>query len=439
MVIGMYKETLKSLLLIGLVISSIVLTYQIWNYTPKLTSVESTTTTKSSAIGPRNNDNIRNIFMPFQMVQYKQQAVRGTSDTDTIMEMTDYIVGSQVKKIEKIDNNSKFLSRNLGDSFTIFDYTTDVPDAMYLTSVLNLNKVVDNLSFRRLIVDSRTSETLTLYFISNEKVLKMNTATKSKDFNKLLQQNNKNLDKYTGIITNEKTADEKTNLYAPSSAKHAKAFRYMADRINVEDINNAVLDDKEHVIERNQKDGTTYFSNTGVVSIKNDEIYKYTNLSEESNKRATLRDSLIKSYSFISNHGGFTDDYRLFSVRPDHTINYQMYLSGLPVFNNAGLSEINVIWGERKEYEYRRGLLSTSVAVPSTTKASSLPSAEEVRFALATNKHFRFEDVKQIMLGYKMVKKDPSDMQIQTTLTFTPAWFVEYRGEWKEFKDGRLE
>lgn len=437
--IGMYREILKSLLLIGLVISSIVLTYQIWNYTPKLTNVESTTAQKSSAIGPRNNDNIRNIFMPYQMVNYKQQSIRGTTDSDTMMEMMDYIVGSEVKKSESMDNNSKFLSQNLGNSFIIFDYTTDVPAAMYLTSVLNLNKTVDKLSFRRLIVDSQTGENLTLYFVSTDKVLKLGTSTKSKDFNQLLKQNSKSLLKYTGMITNEKTADEKTNLYAPSSAKHAKAFRYMADRINVEDINNAVLDDKEHVIERNQKDGTTYFSNTGVVSIKNSEIYKYTNLSEESNKRAMLRDSLIKSYSFISNHGGFTDDYRLFSVKPDHTINYQMYLSGLPVFNDIGLSEINVIWGERKEYEYRRGLLSTSVAVPSTTKASSLPTAEEVRFALATNKHFHFNEVKQIMLGYKMVKKDPSEMQIQTTLTFTPGWYVEYRGEWKEFKDGRLE
>jgi len=439
MVIGMFKDVLKSLLLIGLVISSVILTYKIWNFKPELTNVESTLEEKTSTIGPRNNDNVRNIFMPFQMISYKEQNVRGTTDSDAIMEVTDYIAGSKVEKTTLLDNK---LTSEIGDQYVIFDYTTDMPNAMYLTNVLNISsKFSDKHEFKRLIIDSNSRMQLTLYLLSDNQILKVETNAKSAPFKKLLKSYDNRMIKYSGIITNEKTTDEKTNIYAPSNAKHAKAYRYMADRINVEDINNAVLDDKEHVIERTRKNGsTTYFGNTGVVSISNSSIYKYNNLSETDSIKAEPEENVVRSFSFISKHGGFTDDYRLFSVKDkSHSIDYQMFLSDLPVFNLSGLSEINVIWGEKEVYEYRRGLFSTSVAVPSTTSAKDLPSVEKVRYTLASNKNYRFRDVTRILIGYEMKLLKPNDLQIQSTLLFEPSWYVEYDGKWKKFEDGRLK
>jgi len=116
-----------------------------------------------------------------------------------------------------------------------------------------------------------------------------------------------------------------------------------------------------------------------------------------------------------------------------------MFLSDLPVFNLSGLSEINVIWGEKEVYEYRRGLFSTSVAVPSTTSAKDLPSVEKVRYTLASNKNYRFRDVTRILIGYEMKLLKPNDLQIQSTLLFEPSWYVEYDGKWKKFEDGRLK
>lgn len=437
--IGMFKDVLKSLILFSLIISSIVLTYKIWNYTPELTNVESSIEEKIPTIGPRNNDNIRSIFMPFQIISYSEQNVQGTSDSDAIMDLTNYIAGSKVEKMSLLDNK---LSGDIANRYVIFDFTVNMPNAMYLTSVLDLdNKLTNGNMFNRLIIDSESHSELILYLISDKKMLKVQTNAESKPFNKLLNQYNEQMIKYSGIITNEITTDEKTNVYAPSNAKHAKTYRYMADRINVEDINNAVLDEKEHVIERTRKNGsTTYFGNTGVVSITQNSIYKYNNLSQTDSVKREPYNNLVKSFSFISKHGGFTDDYRLFSVyNENNSIDYQMFLSGLPVFNNSGLSEINVTWGDKEIYEYRRGLLSTSVAVPSTTTTKNLPSAEQVRFALASNKHYQFEEVTHLLIGYEMKISEPSDLQIQSTLLFEPNWYVNYKGEWKKFEDGRLK
>lgn len=439
MVIGMFKDVMKSLLLFSLIISSVILTYKIWNYTPELTNVETSPDEKTPTIGPRNNDNIRSIFMPFQMISYEEQNVKGTSDVDAIMDFTDKIAGSKVKKTTLLANN---LTSEIGKKYIIFDFTVNMPNDMYLTSVLNLNnKFVDKHQFNRLIIDSDSGPELTLYLLSADKMLRVETTAKSASFNKLLKTYDGRMIKYSGIITNEKTTDEKTNVYAPFSSDHAKTYRYMADRINVEDINNAVLDEKEHVIERTRKNGpTTYFGNTGVVSITQNSIYKYNNLSETDSVKPDPEENLVNSFSFISKHGGFTDDYRLFSIRQDnHAINYQMFLSGLPVFNQSGLSEINVTWGENEVYEYRRGLFSTSVAVPSTSTTKNLPTAEQVRFALASNRRYNYEDITHMIIGYEMKTSAPNDLQLQTTLLFEPSWYIEYQGEWKKYEDGRLK
>lgn len=416
----MYRSIAKILVLMALIISSIILTYKIWNFKPELTDVQNTEIDKSPTIGPKYVDNIKNIFMPFQVVDYSEQKIKGTTQSEQIMAMTEYLSGSKIRKSSELMNNSNFLSKEINNRYVIFDFTLRMPDTMYLASVLDM--AYDNNHrnmFKRMLIDSRSARTITLYLLGDDHISKIETTAKSREFNQLLQKN-KSMVNYTGIITNDRTTDEKTSLYAPTSGKHAKAYRFMADRINVEDINNAVLDDKEHVIERSRKDGTTYFSNTGVVSVTSNEIYKYNNLSETDNTKKVPAENLVKTFDFISGHGGFTDEYRLFSVnRKDHAVEYQMFMNNLPVFSRNNLSSINVIWGKEKEYEYRRGLLRTSVAVPSKKTAKKLPTAEEIRFALATSKHYKLEDVTQLLIGYEMKKSD--DSEIQATLTFDPA------------------
>lgn len=417
-----------------------VLTYKIWNFKPELSNVQTTAVKKTPAIGPRNNENIKSIFMPFQMVLYERQKIQGTTDANAMMDMTNFIASSKVNHVKIMKNDSIFLTENIGSQFIAFDFPTALPDTMYLTSILDLSyKYNETTNFKRMLIDYKTKNTVTLYLVADKSVLKVETSAKSELFERYVAQMNDVLINYVGIITNEFTSDEKTNLYVPEYGNHMKTYIYMADHINIDNINNAILDDQEHIIERKRKNTTTFFSNTGIVSIA-DDVYKYNNLSETDHARSVALNHLVKSFNFISKHGGYTDDYRLFSINnKNESINYQMFLAGLPVFSEGGLTEINVIWGSKEAYEYRRGLISTSVAIPSTETTKLLPTAEELRYDLAANKAYRFEDITQIALGYEMIKNDASDIQIQSTLTFEPGWYVQYQGQWMKFEDGRLK
>ncbi|TDL94363.1 hypothetical protein ERX27_09130 [Macrococcus brunensis] len=438
MVIGMYKNIIKSLILIILVCTSMVLTYLIWNFKPQLTNVD-TAVVEKKTIGPRFIDNIKNIYMPYQVVSYNEGNIKGTTESHLIIEMTNFLSESHIQSAYLIDNNGKFQAENIGNRFTLFDFTVDIPQTMYVTNILDMNyKSEDKYTFKRLMIDSESRTNVNIYLIGKTKVLKIETDAKSQTFNKMLQQERKSMVNYTSLVTNELTSSDKMQLYIPEEADSVKAYRYIADRINVKDINDAVLDDQDNIIERDRKESTTYFSNTGIVSVNDSDIYKYNNLSEADSVKAAPRDILVKSFKFISSHGGFTDDYRLFDINDDNRmIDYQMYLGGRPVFNDTGLSNISVIWGKDDQYEYRRGLLSTSVAVPSTQEVEKLPSAESVRYRLASSKEYRFDKITNMLIGYEMKKS--ADSEIQANLLFEPYWYIEYDNQWLKYENGRLK
>ncbi|WP_414055538.1 YycH family regulatory protein [Macrococcus equi] len=437
----MFKSILKGIILFTLVMSSIVLTYKIWNFRPNLANIETSITKNNTALSPKNLDNINSVFLPYQVISYSDNHIYGTADKETIFNFINRISGLKATEITNNHQGLSFTSKLLHDKFIMLDYAGDIPVMMYQSDILNnVVKGDSNSNFNRIIIDSHSHAKIVMYMLTtNNKMIEIETNGSSKAFNDLVKDSRKNMEKYTGIITNEKTTDELTSIYVPEKPTHTQAYSYLADNINVDDINKVVLGDKNSIIERSDNNQSkTYNSNTGIVKTSNNELYKFNNLSEVDHGKPNPMNNLINSFNFISEHRGFTDDYRYFGInQPDSAISYQMFFKGYPVFNERKLSEIYVIWGDKDVYEYKRGLYTTSVAVPTKQKVRNLPTAEEVRFSLASSKQYQFERVSNMMIGYRMERSD--EETIQSTLSFKPAWFIKYNDEWKEYDNGRLK
>ena len=150
--------------------------------------------------------------------------------------------------------------------------------------------------------------------------------------------------------------------------------------------------------------------------------------------------SIPSTFEYINNHGGFfNDDFRLFDTdNMSGELTYQLFLNGHPTFNDQQLNEINVTWGEKGIYDYKRALLRSSVPLEGAT--TSLDSLETVRASLANNHNIDFEKVSNMIVGYKEDDQpDKDDIEVQRNSEFIPMWYVEYDGEWYVYQDGRLE
>ena len=111
--------------------------------------------------------------------------------------------------------------------------------------------------------------------------------------------------------------------------------------------------------------------------------------------------SIPSTFEYINNHGGFfNDDFRLFNTdNMSGELTYQLFLNGHPTFNDQQLNEINVTWGEKGIYDYKRALLRSSVPLEGAT--TSLDSLETVRASLANNHNIDFEKYRIRSLAIK--------------------------------------
>lgn len=442
--IGMQtKEIIKSILLALLVLSSVILTVMIWNFSPDLTDADSTDQSNSTkAIGPRFNHDFDEIITPLQMVHVEDSTIKGSPATSRVNQFLSLLSEEHITKVEDIQNEQVILLRDLSDNLLILDYPTDIPLSVYLNDVFDISvKVPDRFMFDRLVLDLNDRQEVIIYALQSDRqrAIKLTTSINANDMIQRLKSLNQDLQPYTDIITDRTAINKATYLYAPKEPKDIKSYRTIFNSINVEDLN-AILFDDTPIVRTANSGNMTYNNNTGVVSYDIEkQTYDYTNLSEDDLSTRNMTISIPRTIDFINKHGGFTDDFRLFQANHKKgEITYQMFQDGRPIFYSNQLNQIRTIWGERGLFEYSRGLLKTNVTIDNGEK--DLEGAEEVRAALANNNEIDFTQVEHMIVGYKMkTKKGPESAQdVQNSSQFIPVWFIQYHNQWYEYQDGEL-
>lgn len=446
MVIGMrIRELIKSIVLTFLVISSLVLTFMIWNFSPDVSETYSDTNKENTkAIGMRYDKDAGQVMTPLQMIHVNGEKMEGAPATPYVNDFSKLFDKHHISKVEEFQNDNGLTLNTLSDRLIIFDYPTDIPLAMYLNEVMNVPaKVPANFKFNRIILDIGQRQKVNVYAIDAERhrAIRMRTNVSVKTIDQYLSNMSSSLESYTDILTDQKTVNNATYLYAPKEPKDLRTYRTIFSNIDVEDLNSILFDDTP-IVRTTKSGNTTYNNNTGMVNYDaNKETYSYTNLSEDEHSTRDMNVGIPRTFDFINKHGGFTDDFRLFKANSDEgEMVYQMFVNGRPIFDSTIRNQIKVIWGERGIFEYSRGLLKTNVTVDNGEKPKVLPEAEEVRSELASNGRVDFGKVQLMTVGYRMVTNNASSdgLEIQRNSQFVPTWYIKYNHAWYEFRDGEL-
>lgn len=439
------RELIKSIILTLLVISSLVLTFMIWNFSPDVTDTYSDTNNENTkAIGMRYDKEASQVMTPLQMIHVNGEKMEGAPATPYVNDFANLFDKHHISKVEEFQNDNGLALNTLSDRLVIFDYPTDIPLAMYLNEVMNVPaKVPANFKFNRIILDLGQRQKVDAYAIDAERhrAIRMRTNVSVKTINQHLSNMSSSFEPYTDILTDQTTVNKATYLYAPKEPKDLRTYRTIFSNINVEDLNSILFDDTP-IVRTTKSGNTTYNNNTGMVNYDaNKETYSYTNLSEDEHSTRDMTIGIPRTFEFINKHGGFTDDFRLFKANSDKgEMVYQMFVNGRPIFDSTIRNQIKVIWGERGIFEYSRGLLKTNVTVDNGEKPKVLPEAEEVRSELASNGRVDFGKVELMTVGYRMVTNNASSdgLEIQRNSQFVPTWYIKYNNEWYEFRDGEL-
>ncbi|WP_162986329.1 YycH family regulatory protein [Virgibacillus sp. Bac332] len=136
---------------------------------------------------------------------------------------------------------------------------------------------------------------------------------------------------------------------------------------------------------------------------------------------------LEKSVDEINEHNGWTGDYKLMSADlATNSITYQMHYNGYPVYNQFGLSLMEMQFREQEIFSYKRSLLRIRNELEK--EQWDIPSGEAVISHLEDRLGEGIKNLQGIQLGYQYNYKenDPNDY-----VELEPSWFMKLNGSWQ--------
>lgn len=223
--------------------------------------------------------------------------------------------------------------------------------------------------------------------------------------------------------------DSGSNLYLPLDGLILRDYQYYPRNYDVENFKNALFTDPSIVT----FNGNQYQDTSSLMKVYENGLLSYVdptiNLSYMS-----IYDLANSSVVYINEHYGWTDRYYYSeSNQTENEITYQLYLNDYPVFNKDGYSKIKLILGNQGVYSYDRPYFSLDIAINASSKEYQLSTGQQVIDYLGQLEDLDINQVEDIMIGYELTKTY-SEQLIQ----LEPSWFYKKRGRWIRMADEQI-
>jgi regulatory protein YycH of two-component signal transduction system YycFG len=428
---GTMYEAAKTVVLTFLVLVSIVLTFGLWTYHPKYDVLQNDEYIQHVSVSNTQVDTAL-IVQPSQLLFHKNNAHYGIVEEEETSEILKEIKKWVIDDFENISNTipkGKFLSFLREKERLELVYPDSIPIDVYRSIFQIEDKGIKHISFDRIIIPLGNKDELPIYFISTEKrkVYKaVATDVSLSEINKLTTE----LDKYPRYFPY--VINETKQIFLPEKEVTMNRLQYYTDELDSDKFKEALFSDPSFVKKDLITFGEEYTDGSRLMDVDFlQRMLLYVNpaartLNDNENQK---NDDLIqKSIDFVNEHGGWTDMYRFARWNEDERkVVFRLMVNNHPVFNEYGMSEIVQIWGSSDLVKYQRPLFRLEVAdrvnVPMT-----LLSGREVVKKIETMKGFKKELVKDIAVGYELIK----DPEREKVIILEPSWFYLYGQTWKK-------
>lgn len=436
-----HVETIKSIILIVLIILSIILTFLIWTYTPKYKFIEDRATVDISIAEGLEKKDFDSIIKPYKLLLNFKEGLKGTVDAEEIAPIIDVLKNWSISNPRLEDN--KFNEEKLAtlmrqeNQFVLF-FQGEVPLPVY-DSILNIeNTNITEISFDRIVVEwDEDSTVVALNFISKKNNSRYKSKVKVADienFHRKVFDKGQTFDDYVDVMP-----EEITFIAVPANPIELTRNTYFQnekDEISPTRFRSALFSDPNAVrrsqVGVNRED---YQDNHALMKVDTEKKQlQYVHPVAESRELAIPSELLEDTIDFVNEHGGWTDDYRYSDMNfKTRYVKFQLYVRGLPVLEGTTLTEIEQVWGDEKVYQYKRPYYSLDESLPSETDTVTLPSGVEVAERLLASEDIDFSTVEEIIPAYYM--EHNAELNI---FMLEPYWYYLRKGNWIRFSPDKL-
>jgi regulatory protein YycH of two-component signal transduction system YycFG len=419
-------EKVKSIILTILVVMSVILTWNLWSFQPNVENFENRTTVQEVTLSPKKD--IKDIVKIDQVIFNIERKYFGTVSSEEIDNLMNEISSWKFNSFNpvpsgEIDDVASIAENH--DSVQII-YPGEIPSELF-ASIYKLNgKEVPSFHFNQIMLDfsSFDNDYGMVYFISheNQQVYSVRVLAASLDhFRNTFFERAKQYDQYFSFTT----GTDRT-IYLPQNETELVNSQYLINKINTNDLKNALFSNPSLVQKNFTSTGEEYTDGQNLMrENKDSHLITYINPSEVEKHDTNTEGLLQKSINFVNNHGGYTDNYRFVGLdKGRKNVHFRIYgPEGYPVFGESNpISKIEIEWASTEISSYRRsnfypGLL---ISNPVKTLESGYVALEKIEKRDQFNRNL-LQDIK---IGYKMT-------MYGKTLSLEPSWFCLYNGVWE--------
>ena len=420
-------EGFKNILLTSLILISGLLTWSYWFYQPSYDETDKNDYVQEKIFSTLEPDEV---VRPTKMIYHTNGMHYGTNSEDIIAQAT-----SSIKKWKlfnfhnqstSFEDAAEIRSFSEKDGVVELIFNDIVPLSFYKTYLKIEDDELPNVSFDRILIHTGEDS---VYFVSSKK----KTVLQASVDGSLIEGFKKQYAKTDLLKPYKKIALSKTNsILVPSGEIKVYEYDFLTKTADVNSFKEALFIRPNTV----KQEGDIYTDGLSIMKRNSKTLMiEYKNLVAGAKEEIALETHILqRSIEMINNHAGWDKRHRYASMDEDsREISFRLYIDGIPVFNENGMTEIQVEYGTQAVKKYVRPYFNL-VEDPLDQQWVSLPSADEALKLFKSDKGKQYDANKltDITVGYKLIQDDNSGT---TLFGLRPVWYYQYDGKWVDLSE----
>lgn len=416
----MKLETAKSLLLIILIGTSLILTFGMWNYRAEYEPLNDDESIDKAELGGEQKYE-KDVVKPNDIVFKINGEFYSYVDPGDSAKLFEDIQTWEITDLQSTDAEEK-----TADAEVEMIFPTGVPLSLF-ENILNTDRTLtNNMNFyvdRFYIQLQEEDQLLKVYFVSldGDEVVE-GTIHSTTNYDQLLSMfSNLTDEEYE---ENHLLTETARKIYIPVEEQTMKSYKYTFDTTKFADVRNIMFTRPNLVSEsKSAPESIMYRTDDRQLNIAGHGM-NFINVAEWNNELVS-KSVFQQSLENINEHAGFTDDYRLDSYTND-SITYRLYQFQYPVINNSymDLSTIYQKWKNDQLSEYNRSLISLDTVA--NTSSKKLRDSDEIISSIQQNKNIA--DIQDVQIGYRLTVE--TDVNGEDYVLLEPDWYQRVNDSW---------
>lgn len=435
-----YVEQIKSIALFLLIFLSLALTFTIWTFTPSLATIE-TTPAIDTDLGETKT--IEQVVQPLKVLYQYADKATGTVDRDQIDLFLNSMRQWKINELALLESEAspeKMKSLMHEPNRAVLYYPGTVPFPVFDTVMDISDSAVPEASFDRIVVEwgDLENNNSSIYFINSISGRVYQGQLQSMEIESFRDNIIEQAANYPVYITEETIGV--LPIYVPEGPVDETSYTYLYEEIAVDRFAEGLFRGNNVEPTGNLLNGD-YTDDTGALlsSQQGSESINYVQPKAETPDPAIPSELLFNTFSFINDHGGWTNDYHYFGMEPiGQHINYRLFLNNLPVFSLPNLStELEVEWGTsdgiEQVFRYKRPIYILEST--GQTNAEEQASGKTVLAVFNRLKDEEKEAITEIIPSYELSRNSNEPDQL---MVMKPAWHFKINGTWMKLSKEAL-